>query len=216
MEQHGRQGTRTEGADAIERLQTIAQGISRVGAIVGGALLLVASIVICIDITLRYTLSVTLGGADELAGFALAIASAWGLSAAVLTRSHIRIDTVYVRVRARLRALLDVLSLAVLIFFFSLVTWYAWGVLKQSWDSDSHSLSEIQMPLIVPQGLWVLGLVFFVAVSLLLLARGLRALAAGDLDGLFALIGSKSAVAEAKEEVVAVEKSLAQDRQHES
>src|ERR1700741_5336412 len=129
MEQHGRQGTRTEGADAIESLQTIAQGISRVGAIVGGALLLVASIVICIDITLRYTLSVTLGGADELAGFALAIASAWGLSAAVLTRSHIRIDTVYVRVRARLRALLDVLSLAVLIFFFSLVTWHAWGVL---------------------------------------------------------------------------------------
>jgi TRAP-type C4-dicarboxylate transport system permease small subunit len=216
VEQHGRQGTRAEGADAIERLQKIAEGVSRVGAIVGGALLLVASIVICVDITLRYTVSVTLGGADELAGYALAIASAWGLSAAVLTRSHIRIDTVYVRVRARIRALLDLLSLTVLIFFFSLVTWYSWGVLKQSWTSDSHSLSEIQMPLIVPQGLWVLGLGFFVAVSLLLLARGLRAIATGDLDRLFALIGSKSAVAEAKEEVINVEKAFTQDRKHES
>lgn len=197
----------------MQRLQTVAEQISRVGAIVGGALLLIASIVICIDITLRYTLAWTVGGADELSGYALAIASAWGLSAAVLTRSHIRIDTLYVRVRARVRALLDLLSLAAFIFFFSLVTYYAWGVLKQSWVSDSHSLSEIQMPLIVPQGLWVAGLAFFVFVAALLFVRGLNAFIARDFDGLFALIGSKSAVAEAQEEVVNVEKAFAQERQ---
>ena len=179
----------------------------------GGALLLIASIVICIDITLRYTVSLTLGGADELSGYALAISSAWGLSTAVLTRSHIRIDTVYVRIGARARAALDLLSLATLAFFFSLVTYYAWGVLKQSWQSDSHSLSEIQMPLIAPQSLWVLGLAFFVTVCALLLARGFHALVKGDLDRLFALIGSKSAVAEAKEEVLNVEKAFGQDRQ---
>jgi TRAP-type C4-dicarboxylate transport system permease small subunit len=197
----------------MQRLQTMAQGISRVGAIVGGAMLLIASIVICIDITLRYTISVTLGGADELSGYALAISSAWGLSAAVLSRSHIRIDTVYVRVKAPVRAILDLASLTVFVFFFALITYYAWGVLKQSWVSDSHSLSEIQMPLIFPQGLWVLGLAFFVLVAALLLTRGLGFLIKGDLDNLFALIGSKSAVAEAEEEVINVEKAFAQDRQ---
>lgn len=196
----------------MERLQTIATGISRVGAVVGGALLLVASIVICIDITLRYTLSWTVGGADELSGYALAIASAWGFSAAILTRSHIRIDTAYVRLRPRARAVLDLLSLAGFVFFFALVTWHAWGVLRQSYVSESHSLSEIQMPLVVPQALWVLGLAFFVAVSLLLLARGLSAFVTGDLDRLFALIGSKSAVAEAEEEVINVEKAIEQER----
>jgi TRAP-type C4-dicarboxylate transport system permease small subunit len=195
------------------RLQSIAEQISRVGAIVGGALLLIASIVICIDITLRYTLAWTVGGADELSGYALAIASAWGLSAAVLTRSHIRIDTVYVRVKTQVRAVLDLTSLAAFIFFFSLVTYHAWGVLKQSWVSDSHSLSEIQMPLILPQGLWVAGLAFFVLVAALLFVRGLTAFLARDFDGLFALIGSKSAVAEAQEEVVNVEKAFAQERQ---
>jgi TRAP-type C4-dicarboxylate transport system permease small subunit len=195
----------------MERLQTIATGISRVGAVVGGAMLLIASIVICVDITLRYTLSRTLGGADELSGYALAIASAWGFSAAILSRSHIRIDTAYVRVRPRIRAVLDLLSLAAFAFFFGLVTWHAWGVLRQSYTSDSHSLSEIQMPLVVPQTLWVLGLAFFVAVSLLLLARGLSAFVAGDLEKLFALIGSKSAVAEAEEEVINVEKAFGQD-----
>jgi len=197
----------------MQRLQTIAEGISRVGAIAGGAMLLIASIVICIDITTRYLFSWTVGGADELSGYALAISSAWGLSAAVLTRSHIRIDTVYVRVRSRLRAVLDLASLATFVFFFALITYYAWGVLKQSWTSDSHSLSEIQMPLIFPQGLWVLGLAFFVFVSALLFARGLRFLLNNDLDSLFALIGSKSAVAEAEEEVINVEKAFAQERQ---
>jgi TRAP-type C4-dicarboxylate transport system permease small subunit len=197
----------------MQRLQTIAEGISRVGAIAGGAMLLIASIVICIDITMRYLFSWTVGGADELSGYALAISSAWGLSAAVLTRSHIRIDTVYVRVRSRLRAVLDLASLATFVFFFALITYYAWGVLKQSWTSDSHSLSEIQMPMIFPQGLWVLGLAFFVFVSALLFARGLRFLMKGDLDSLFALIGSKSAVAEAEEEVINVEKAFAQERQ---
>ena len=199
----------------MQRLHTIAEGISRVGAVIGGAMLLIASIVICIDITMRYLFAWTVGGADELSGYALAISSAWGLSAAVLTRSHIRIDTVYVRVKSRLRAMLDLMSLAAFIFFFSLVTYYAWGVLKQSWDSDSHSLSEIQMPLVVPQGLWVLGLAFFVAVCVLLFARGFRAFVAGDLDRLFALIGAKSAVAEAQEEVVNVEKAFGHERTEE-
>jgi TRAP-type C4-dicarboxylate transport system permease small subunit len=190
------------------RLQTIAEGISRVGAIVGGALLLMASIIICIDITLRYTISKTLGGADELSGYALAIASAWGFSAALLSRSHIRIDTVYVRVRPRVRAILDLLSLVTFTSFIALITWHAWGVLRQSYVSDSHSLSEIEAPLVIPQALWFAGLVFFVMVALLLLARSLHAFFGGDLAKLFELIGSKSAVAEAEEEVRATEKAM--------
>jgi len=197
----------------MDRLQSAAEGISRVGAIVGGAMLLVASILICIDITLRYTISVTLGGADELSGYALAISSAWGFSSALLSRSHIRIDTVYVRIKSiRFRAMLDLISLATLMGFFGMVTWYAWGVVKQSWDSDSHSLSAIEAPLVIPQGLWFAGLLFFVALSLLLLVRGLLAFIAGDYNGLFALIGSKSALAEAEEEIAAVAHGLEQEK----
>ena len=196
----------------MERLQGIATGISRVGAIVGGALLLLAALTVCVDIFLRYTFSMTLGGADELSGYALAISSAWGFSAALLSRSHIRIDTAYVRVPRRARAALDVLSLAVFAFFISLVTWYGWDVLHQSWVSDSHSLSAIQMPLVIPQALWFAGLVFFVAVAVLLLARALLAWLKGDLNKLFGLIGSKTAVAEAEEEVINVERAFEQAR----
>jgi TRAP-type C4-dicarboxylate transport system permease small subunit len=197
----------------MKRLQAAAEGISRVGAIIGGAMLLVASILICIDITLRYTMSITLGGADELSGYALAISSAWGFSSALLSRSHIRIDTVYVRIKSiSIRALLDLISLGTLLGFFGMITWYAWGVVKQSWDSSSRSLSAIEMPLVIPQGLWFAGLAFFVALSLLLLLRALLAFAAGNYNGLFALIGSKSALAEAEEEIAAVAHGLEQEK----
>ncbi|HEX9435013.1 MAG TPA: TRAP transporter small permease [Burkholderiales bacterium] len=193
----------------MERLQAIATAISRGGAIVGGALLLAASIVICIDIALRYAFSLTIGGADDLSGYALAISSAWGFSAALLSRSHIRIDTVYVRVRSRAaRAALDMLSLASFALFGGLVAWHGWGVLQQSYVSNSHSQSAIEMPLTIPQALWFAGLAFFVAVALLLLARALLALLRRDLDDLFRLIGSKSALAEAKEEISAVAHAL--------
>jgi TRAP-type C4-dicarboxylate transport system permease small subunit len=197
----------------MQKLQSAAEQISRVGAIAGGAMLLVASILICIDITLRYTLALTLGGADELSGYALAISSAWGFSAALLHRSHIRIDTVYVRLRSiKARALLDLVSLATLLFFFGMVTFYAWGVVKQSWVSDSHALSAMEVPLVIPQGLWFAGLLFFVLLRVLLLARGLRAFAQGRYGTLFALIGSKSAVEEAEEEIAATQHGLEQEK----
>jgi TRAP-type C4-dicarboxylate transport system permease small subunit len=196
----------------MQRLQAIAERISRVGAIAGGAMLLIASVMICIDIVLRYCFSMTLGGADDLSGYALAISSAWGFSAALLSRSHIRIDTVYVRVKKRVRATLDLLSLGAFAFFVALITWHAWGVLQQSYVSGSRSLSAIEMPLVIPQALWFAGLAFFVAVACLLLARALPAYVKGRLDKLFELIGSKSAVAEAKEEIINVERAFDYER----
>jgi TRAP-type C4-dicarboxylate transport system permease small subunit len=199
--------------DVTARLQGIAHGVSRVGAIVGGAMLMLAAIAICVDITLRYGFAVTLGGADELSGYALAISSAWGFSAALLSRSHIRIDTVYVRVPSRVRAILDLVSLACFTLFIALVAWHGWGVLEQSWVSGSRSMNELGTPLVIPQALWFAGLAFFVAVALLLLARGLAAYLTGDLSKLFELIGSKSAVAEAEEEIRATAHALESERQ---
>jgi TRAP-type mannitol/chloroaromatic compound transport system permease small subunit len=193
----------------MERLQEVAARIARCGAIAGGALLMAAALTICVDIFLRYAFSLTIGGADELSGYALGIAAAWGFSAALLSRSHIRIDTVYVRIRSRrFRATLDLLSLVAFVVFVALVAWHAFGVVELSFVSGSRSQSAIEAPLVIPQGLWFAGLAFFVAVALLLLSRALAAYMRGDLATVFALIGSKSSIAEAKDEIEAVERAL--------
>ncbi|WP_421999094.1 TRAP transporter small permease subunit [Reyranella sp.] len=167
----------------------------------GGALVLLAAILIGIDVLLRKFLTRSIGGADELAGYALAIGTVWGLGAALLDRAHIRIDSLYVLFPQRLRLVLDLVALVLLVGFFALTAWHGWGVVEQSWTSGSRSQSALETPTVVPQLVWMAGLVAFVAIGVLLLVDALRRLAAGDLRGTARLISTRSAEEEVQEEI---------------
>lgn len=180
---------------------TLARRVSHAGGIFGGTLLLVASFVVCIDVVLRKWWSVTLGGADELAGYALAISSAWGLGYALLHRVHIRIDSLYVLLPVRVCALLDIASVLAFAAFFGVVSFHAYFVFAQSVVSDAHSVSPIGTPLMIPQALWVLGLIEFVLVAVLLFVRGVQLLVRGDVAGVQRLLGSRSATEEVEDEL---------------
>ena len=80
----------------------------------GGALILLAALLIGVDVVLRKFFTRSIGGADELAGYALAIGTAWGLAAALLERAHIRIDSLYMLFPSGLRIALDLAGLALL------------------------------------------------------------------------------------------------------
>jgi TRAP-type C4-dicarboxylate transport system permease small subunit len=184
----------------MERGLRLAHALARAGTLIGGGLLLLAAIIIGVDIILRSLFDRTVGGADELSGYALAIASSWGLSFALLNRAHIRIDSLYVLLPTKVRVFLDLLGLAGFALFMALVTWYAVGVLRQSIESNTHSISALSTPLVLPQAIWVLGFIFFMVVIGLLLVRTLRAMVAGDFGAVFRLIGSKAVLEEIEEE----------------
>ena len=167
----------------------------------GGALVLLAAVLIGIDVLMRKFLVLSIGGADELAGYALAIGTAWGLGATLLDRAHIRIDSLYVLFPQRLRLTLDVLAIVLLLAFFALLTWHGLGVLAQSWTSGSRSQSALETPTVIPQVLWIAGLVAFIAVGLLLLLRALTVVASGDLRGAARLISTRSAEEEVEDEI---------------
>src|SRR5437899_4808990 len=105
----------------------------------GGALVLLAAVLIGIDVLMRKFLARSIGGADELAGYSLAIGTAWGLGATLLDRAHIRIDSLYVLFPQKLRLALDIVALVLLVGFFALIAWHGGGVVSQSWTSGSHS-----------------------------------------------------------------------------
>src|SRR5215204_3123513 len=128
----------------------------------GGALVLVAAVLIGVDVLMRKFLARSIGGADELAGYSLAIGTAWGLGAALIDRAHIRIDSLYVLFPRVLRHALDLAALVLFVGFFALMTWHALGVLSQSWTSGSRSQSALETPTVIPLALWILGLIGFV------------------------------------------------------
>ncbi len=175
--------------------------VSRAGAWFGGVLILLAALLIGVDVTLRQLFVVTIGGADELAGFSLAIGSAWAFGFTLLRRSHIRIDTVYVTLPVRIRAFLDILGLVAFSSFMLLVTWHAFGVVQQSITSNSHSISPLGTPLAIPQALWALGLVSFLCVAFILLVQAVISFFSGDTRTVAELIGSRSVAEEARHEL---------------
>ncbi len=167
----------------------------------GGALVLLAAVLIAIDVVMRKFLALSIGGADELAGYALAIGTTWGLGAALLDRAHIRIDSLYLLFPQKVRLALDVVALVLLVGFFALVAWHGTSVVSQSWTSESRSQSALETPTVIPQALWMAGLVVFVGIGLLLLVDAVRIVASGDLRRAARLIGTRSAAEEVQEEV---------------
>ena len=185
----------------LDRLVDLVRAIARVSGWVCGFLLTLSAFIISLDIVLRNTIVVTLWGANEIGGYALAIATSWGCTVALVHRMHVRIDSVYTYLSPRMRALLDILGLVAFVYFMALVTWYAYGVLAQSIISNSHSISELETPLAVPQFFWVAGFLVFLFAAAVFLARAILAFAKGDLRQVSELLGARSV-----EEEIEVEK----------
>lgn len=171
------------------------------GLWLGGALILLAAALIGIDVLMRKFLARSIGGADELAGYALAIGTAWGLGAALIDRAHIRIDSLYVLLPRKLRLLLDLAALILFVAFFALMTWHGLGVMSQSWTSGSRSQSALETPTVIPQALWIVGLLGFVVVGILLLLHAVTMIVRGDYAGTGRAIGTRSAEEEVEDEI---------------
>ena len=183
----------------------LARGVATFGAWFGGALMILASVVVGVEVVVRKVFSLSIGGADELAGYALAIGTAWSLGYALVHRAHIRIDSLYILMPRPVQVMLDLAGLLAFAGFFALVTWHGYGVLSLSIDVGARSMTRLGTPVAIPQALWVIGLVVFLLIALVLLVRALAALAVGDLATAQRLIGSRTATQELEEELREIE-----------
>ncbi len=178
-----------------------ARRVSRFGLWFGGALVLAAAVLIGIDVTLRKLFNASIGGADELAGYALALGTAWSLGAALLDRAHIRIDSLYVLFPRWLRLALDVAGIALLLAFFGLIARHGWSVVQQSWVSSSRSQSALTTPTVIPQSIWLAGLAVFLLIGAALLAHALLQIARGNAPAAAEAISTRSAMQEVAAEM---------------
>lgn len=144
--------------------------ISRFAAITGGTILLLTCFMIAIEVVLRKGFAISLGGADELSNYALAISCSWAFGFALFRKAHIRIDVLYTRLDQRLRFALDILSLSLFAIFMTLVTYFAGVVLYTSVIRHSVANTPLATPLWIPQSIWFIGLAGFCLIIYFLLA----------------------------------------------
>jgi TRAP-type C4-dicarboxylate transport system permease small subunit len=178
-----------------------ARRVSRFGLWFGGALVLAAAVLIGVDVTLRKFFNASIGGADELAGYALALGTAWSLGAALLDRAHIRIDSLYGLFPRWLRLALDFAGIALLLAFFGLIARHGWSVVQQSWLSSSRSQSALATPTVIPQAIWLAGLAMFFAIGVALLVHAVLLIARGNAAAAAGAISTRSAMEEVEDEI---------------
>ncbi len=156
------------------------------------------------DIIGRNAFGVSSAATVEVTGYMLACGIAWGLAHTLACRAHIRVDVLLMRLPTRLRAPLHVFSLLLLTGFAIFVAWAAWQLVDESALFDAHDNSALRVPLVIPQGIWAVGLSAFVLMCGVLLLESVLALLLGEGARLDNLLGSRTLADETEEALEAV------------
>lgn len=197
---------------SLDKLLTATRQVCRLAAWFGGSLFVLVSFLITVEIVLRKFFNSSIGGADELSGYALAAAASWSFGFAVLERAHIRVDSLYILMPSRLRAALDVVALATMLLFFAMILYFALIMFADTIRIGARSRTSLYTPLVIPQTVWLLGLILAVGVTTVLLVRTMIALFDGNIRMVAQLAGSKSAEEELEEELVSLEAQHRRER----
>jgi TRAP-type C4-dicarboxylate transport system permease small subunit len=187
----------------LRRQRRIVETVGRVMNDVAGWLFVVCALFVSFDVLARKFLSVSSRATVEITGYMLAFGIAWGLADALTTRAHIRVDVLVTRMPLRLRVWMHALALAFLVTLAFLFTWRGWAVVHESWAFGARDSSALTIPLIVPQGLWVIGITVFFVVAVLLFVEVLVLLALRRWSDVDQLLGPRTLVEEADEAIEA-------------
>lgn len=109
--------------------------------------------------------------ADEFAGFCLSAMSFLGLAYAFRHGAHIRVTLFVNHAPTRLRWLLNLVALAAATAMVGYFTWYALGMIWDSWRFGDVTGGLIPLPLWLPQTGMAAGLVLFTVALLEVLVR---------------------------------------------
>lgn len=189
------------GAAAPAKPAGLKTRIETVLATVFGTIFLGLAAIVTVETLARKLFNISLQGADELGGYALAVGSTIAFSLALMGRNHIRVDVFHERFPARAQALLNWISIVLLAAFALFIAWLAFKVIGDTMAYRSTAQTPWATPLIIPQSVWYAGLVIFALVACGFALRATRLLVAGDIARLNSDFHPKSAKEELKEEL---------------
>lgn len=137
---------------------------TRLMALLCGWALLAFTLATCLEIVLR-KLGYSLQGIDEIGGYLMAVLSCAGFGYTLAHNAHTRIDLVLAALPRALQAALNVLAMVTLAALAVFMLWRAGAELLDSIELKSVSTSPLQVPLWIPQSLWIAGLGLFAIVA---------------------------------------------------
>jgi TRAP-type C4-dicarboxylate transport system permease small subunit len=171
--------------------EPLPQRISRILAWLAGAMILFGcSMLISIDVITRYFFKRGMVESFEISGYAMAACIGLGLAFTVTSKSNIRVDILLDAFPRPVRVLCDILAALALAVIALTLAWFTWKTLAQSHAMNAKSVSVLQTPMVIPQGIWWVGLAWFAAMAVIIPIQAIIRLSKGDGEGFDRLIGS--------------------------
>ena len=109
-------------------------------SLIFGLIFIGLSAVVTVETVLRKLFNVSIQGADELGGHALAVGATLAFAIAALGRNHIRVDVVHGHLPGWLQAWLNWLSVMLMAGFSCLLAFLAYRVILDT--MDFHSVAQ--------------------------------------------------------------------------
>lgn len=167
------------------------QRVTRVIAWIAGAIILFGcGALISIDVITRAIFRRAVVESFEVSGYCFAAAIGLGLAFTVTQKSNIRVDILLAALPRGVRRACDLLAALALAASALALAWYCFGTLAQSWRMDAKSISVLQVPLVLPQGIWWIGMFCFAFMAILVPVQATLKLLAGDTAAFDRTIGS--------------------------
>ncbi|QJQ94663.1 TRAP transporter small permease [Halomonas sp. PA5] len=171
-----------------------------------GTMMILLALLITVETIIRKVFSLSLGGVDELGGYAIAIAAPLAFCVAMVEQSHIRINLLHMRLPSPVQAVLNAMAalslglLAIYLLYFTVQT-----VL------DTHMYRSIAQtpwatPLIYPQSVWLVAMSAFALAAFILSVKALLLLVKRDWKALNRQFGPSSTQDELEMELADLEK----------
>ena len=181
--------------------------VARVCCIIAGWSLMLISVATCVEIITRKYFDYSFKGLDELGGYMLAGVSAFGFAYTLARRSHMRVTLLFPYVSSGVQAALNVLAMVTLAAMAAFCAYRGIFEVLDSLASGKRSNTPLQVPVWIPQIVWLAGMMLFAAGAILMAVHSIQLLFGNRLQ-LNRLYGPQSL-----EEEISTEVELAEARE---
>ncbi|NMZ40784.1 TRAP transporter small permease [Pseudomonas proteolytica] len=174
---------------------------ARFSGIVFGAMMLLLALAITAETVVRKLFSFSLGGLDELGGYAMAVCAPLAFTVALIERAHIRISIFQVKMGVRAQAVTNAMAMVSLGLLSAYLLYFTTITLLDTQSYQSVAQTPWATPLVYPQALWLLAMSVFTVAALVLCGQACRLLWRGDWVMLNKRFGADTVAEELKAEL---------------
>lgn len=186
------------------KLRKAATAVASLMNYVAGWNFILCAVFITVDVLCRNFGGFSSSATTEITSYMLAFGLAWGMAHALATRSHIRIDVLVNRLPIGIRQYLHAFALILLTGLSVFLAWCAWGLVGESMLFNAKDTSALAIPLVIPQGLWAVGITMLAVFAVVLLLEVICLVVAGDAAKVDKLLGPRGYQEETQEALEAV------------